>query len=120
MALGNVFSDCMYARLPYEGFVAEVDRLLMGSGVDVRRDEAHEKAWEKLMGKAEKMYAQTSIDKGSGVNERFHAHLRFFCLKGDAMSTTHWKIVVAFAFLSFNNFPDWQKRVVDEFLKLWN
>jgi hypothetical protein len=119
VALGNVFSDCMFAKMPFDGFVAEVNRLLAGSNVDVRRDEAHVKAWDKLMAKAEKMYSQTSIDKGSGVNELFHAHLRFFCLKGDAMSTTHWKIVVSFAFLSFNNFPNWQKRVTDEFLKLW-
>jgi hypothetical protein len=103
--------------MTFEGFVAEVERLLTGAGVNVRVDDAHSKAWEKLMGKAEKMYGQTNIEMGSGVNELFHAHLRFFCLKGDAMSTTHWKIVVAFAFLSFNKFPNWQKRIADMFLQ---
>jgi hypothetical protein len=117
VALGNVFSDCIYAKMTFEGFVAEVERLLTGAGVNVRVDDAHSKAWEKLMGKAEKMYGQTNIEMGSGVNELFHAHLRFFCLKGDAMSTTHWKIVVAFAFLSFNKFPNWQKRIADMFLQ---
>jgi hypothetical protein len=119
VALGNVFSDCIYAKMPYDQFVAEVNRLLAMAGLDVRKDEAHAKAWDKLMGKTEKMYAQTNIEKGSGVNELFHAHLRFFCLKGDAMSTVHWKILVYFAFLSFNNFPNWQQRVVDAFLKQW-
>jgi hypothetical protein len=117
-ALGNVFSDCVFAKMPYEAFAAEVDRLLQSSGVDVYKDKDHRTAWAKVMAKGEKMYAQTSVEKGSGVNELFHAHLRFFCLKGDAMSTAHWKIVVCFAFLSFNNFPEWQKRVTDEFLKL--
>jgi hypothetical protein len=120
VALGNVFSDCIYAKMSYDEFVGEVNRRLAMAAVNVHKDEAHTAAWEKLMGKAEKMYAQTNIEKGSGVNELFHAHLRFFCLKGDAMSTTHWKILVYFAFLSFNNFPNWQQRVVDAFLKQWD
>ena len=81
VALGNVFSDCVFAKMPFEGFAVEVKRLLEGSDVDVLKDDLHKKAWEKLMTKAEKMYGQTNVDKGSGVNELFHAHLRFFCLK---------------------------------------
>ena len=120
VALGNVFSDCMYAKMTFQQFSAEVDRLLLDSGVNVCIDEGHKKAWDKLMGKAEKMYSQSNIEMGSGINERFHAHVRFFCLKGDAMSTTHWKIAVCFAFLSFNNFPDWQILVKEEFLSEFN
>lgn len=61
------------------------------------------------------MYESVRIDKGTSINERFHAHLRFYCVKGDAMSIDQWKVLVMFAFLSFNNFPDWQKRIVDLF-----
>ncbi len=78
-------------------------------------DDAHEQAWNKLKQTGEKMYESVRIEMGTGINERFHAHLRFFCVKGDIMSIEHWKVLVRFAFLSFNNFPGWQKKVVDLF-----
>jgi hypothetical protein len=73
------------------------------------------KRGENCFKPAKKMYESVRIDKGTSINERFHAHLRFYCVKGDAMSIDQWKVLVMFAFLSFNNFPDWQKRIVDLF-----
>jgi hypothetical protein len=72
--------------------------------------------FSKVLKKAEKLYSSIHIDFGTSINERFHAHLRFYCIKGDSMSTDHWHLLVLFAFLSFNNYPNWQQKVIDAFV----
>lgn len=112
------FSECLFAEKEFHEFQAEVEALMHDSGNAIfDLDASHQAAWTTLMADLGVMYSKINVNLGTSVNERFHAHIRFFCLKGDAMSHDHWTVAVMFAFLSFNNIPDWKKDVTENFLK---
>lgn len=119
-ALSSVFSECLFKKETTERFLVAVRECAEGCGIVVSVfDSNHQKAWEKLLKKGANMYERISIDDSTSVNELFHAHLRFYCIKGDKIGVTHWETLLWFSYLSFNRFQDWQKLVLDAFLKLF-
>lgn len=62
------------------------------------------------------LFDEIDVDTTTSINELFHAHLRFYAIKGDPMTPRHWETTLFFAYLSFNRFPGWQKLVLAQFL----
>ena len=119
-ALSSVFSECLFKKETAERFCIAVREAAEGCGIAVSAfDTNHQKAWEKLLKKGADMFERISIDDSTSVNELFHAHLRFYCIKGDKIGVTHWETLLWFSYLSFNRFQDWQKLVLNAFLKLF-
>lgn len=115
-AAGHCFSDAVHAKKSTTAFIDDFAQCVAGAGIYISKfDTSHMDAWKKLLQTAERQFQSVQIDKGTSINERFHAHLRFYCVKGDVMSIAQWKVLVMFAFLSFNNFPNWQKKVIKLF-----
>lgn len=113
------FSENLFAVRSFQDYRSEVEQLMCDSGMGLDDlDELHRTAFEKLMKDLAELYSKIDVNVGTSINERFHAHLRFYCLKGDSMTTQHWKILAMFAFLSFNNVPGWQSRVTARFLDI--
>lgn len=115
-ALGSVFSDCLFAKRSKEQFIEEVKRLALVGNVDTDRDAEHQQAWNKFLGKMGDLFDEIDVDTTTSINELFHAHLRFYAIKGDPMTPRHWETTLFFAYLSFNRFPGWQKLVLAQFL----
>jgi hypothetical protein len=116
--LETVWSDVQYDRKPFSDFQQRAEDMVRASGVNVDYDVEHKKRWEKLMKEAQKLYEATHVDLGTSINEQFHAHIRFFAVKGDKQSPSLWQALVQCAYLSFNDYPSWRTEVVDEFLRI--
>lgn len=112
-----IFSDSLFDKKSKDEFIAIVEQHVVASSIQVRCDEKHTKAWDSLLKKAGKMYDKITVEMNTSINELFHAHLRFFCIKGDPMSPRHWETLLKFAYLSYNNYPSWQLEVLKQFLK---
>ena len=119
-AVAQFLSDAMYNGSSWEEEVApQIQEALLTLKDQTEKSSKELAAWSKCFAKMQKMYLEVNVQMGSAINEMFHAHVRRFAIKGDKMSPTRWKTMVAFAFLDFNQFPNWKLRVRDEFLKLF-
>lgn len=119
-ATSSVFSDSLFQKLNCDRFVAAFTHAAEEAGVIKREDmdKNHGEAWDKLLKSSSALFEKIDVDDSTSVNELFHAHIRFYCIKGDKMSPRHWKTLLMFAFLSFNKFPEWPRRVLKEFLRI--
>jgi hypothetical protein len=113
--ISPAFNDAIHAGTDWLTFKADLERQLRFCSINVHADDAHNAAWTHLLTKIEDLYSNISLDLGTGINERFHAHLRFFVAKGEPVSHEHWETCCMLAFLSFLDYPSWRDRILQLF-----
>ena len=90
----------------------------MGHGIDLGGlDELHGTAFKNLMANAKDIFDSVIPAMNTQANEALHAHGRFWWSKHVAYSYDHWRALVCFQVLSWNNFPNWRNLVLQNFLK---
>ena len=110
--LSPIASDCIFMDMSFDAFMDEAVKRLDEAGIHYNMDKEHSDAFDSLMTKGEKHFDSIRMDRSSSLNERFHAHVRFFAVKGDAMSHAQWEMCIYFAVLSFNNFAKWKEEIL--------
>jgi hypothetical protein len=116
-AIGPTFSDFLFHGKLFSEFEHEARVSCLGHGIDLGvLDELHATAFHNLMTNAKDIFESVIPSMNTQANEALHAHGRFWWSKHVAYSYDHWRALVCFQVLSWNNFPNWRNLVLTNFL----
>ncbi len=117
-AIGPAFSDFLFHGKLFPEFEHEATVSCLGHGIDLGvLDELHAAAFKNLMTNAKDIFESVVPSMNTQANEALHAHGRFWWSKHVAYSYDHWRALVCFQVLSWNNFPNWRNLVLRNFLQ---
>jgi hypothetical protein len=116
-AIGPAFSDFLFHGKQFSEFEHEATASCLGHGIDLGAlDALHATAFKNLMANAKDIFKSVIPSMNTQANEALHAHGRFWWSKHVAYSYDHWRALVCFQVLSWNNFPNWRNLVLQNFL----
>jgi hypothetical protein len=116
-AIGPAFSDFLFHGKQFSEFEHEATASCRGHGIDLGAlDALHATAFKNLMTNAKDIFESVIPSMNTQANEALHAHGRFWWSKHVAYSYDHWRALVCFQVLSWNNFPNWRNLVLQNFL----
>jgi hypothetical protein len=119
-AIGPAFSDFLFHGKLFSEFEHEATSSCLGHGIDLGAlDALHATAFKNLMTNAKDIFESVIPSMNTQANEALHAHGRFWWSKHVAYSYDHWRALVCFQVLSWNNFPNWRNLVLLNFLNLF-
>jgi hypothetical protein len=117
-SIGPIFSDFLFHGKLFEEFEHEARASCLGHGIDLGAlDESHMTAFNNLMANAKDIFESVVPAMNTQANEALHAHGRFWWSKHVAYSYDHWRALVCFQVLSWNNYPNWRNLVLQNFLQ---
>ncbi len=116
-AIGPAFSDFLFHGKLFAEFEHEATASCLGHGIDLGAlDDLHATAFKNLMTNAKDIFESVVPSMNTQANEALHAHGRFWWSKHVAYSYDHWRALVCFQVLSWNNFPNRRNLVLQNFL----
>jgi hypothetical protein len=116
-AIGPAFSDFLFHGKLFSEFEHDARISCLCHGINLEAlDESHATAFNNLMTNAKDIFDSVVPAMNTQANEALHAHGRFWWSKHVAYSYDHWRALVCFQVLSWNNFPNWRNLVLQNFL----